>query len=669
MKTILKNKLFISVAFFVMTLCVFGPLELFITNQSELWFGFYDALKIAGIMAAASAAILTGIGMLLKGKAYSIYTALIFIVTLCFYIQGNYLNISYGVLDGRTIDWSSYKNYAVVDTLFWVGSITILLLLWKKRNKLFDKVQQNVSYFVIVVQIISLGFLAISNNVLTVDKGKNYYLTDENIMEVGNKDNVVVFVLDAFDDALMDSLMETDGDRYHALFSDFVRFTDCAAGGATTAAAMPIIITGQDYSNGMSYFEYVDTAFDANGLYTELKKQKYSVNLYTESNFVGESAGRYVDNFVKGKNYIDSYAGITSKYGSFTMFKYMPHVLKRFFWIYTDEFSDYQSNSNYVINDAKFYETLNTEQLQIVGENSFHLFHLMGAHYPYTINEFAQYDEEATREQQAKGDLYIIEEYMNQMKSLGVYDNSMIIVTADHGDANNFAHSILFVKDRGRTGSYIENDAPVSHRDLPATLFDYLGKDAGDTFFEVSETDKRERKFYLRLQEAGTFYMQEYLIDGKLSSVGCGTPTGNKLAPKRENSAVVLGEKMTLGIDGTANEYIVSGLDVWPIDCVESIGTESEFSFDLGEKPSNDLVIELDILRIYNEELGQHITIYSNNKICYEEDLESGKVVCFTVPVELLDSESLNLRLVYRDKWCPIYLSGITISSAKDIAG
>ena len=28
MKTILKNKLSISVAFFVMTLCVFGPLEL-----------------------------------------------------------------------------------------------------------------------------------------------------------------------------------------------------------------------------------------------------------------------------------------------------------------------------------------------------------------------------------------------------------------------------------------------------------------------------------------------------------------------------------------------------------------------------------------------------------------------------------------------------------------
>ena len=68
-------------------------------------------------MTVSSTVVLAGIGMFLKGKAYSIYTALIFVFALCFYIQGNYLNSSYGVLDGKTIDWSSYSNYAIVNTI------------------------------------------------------------------------------------------------------------------------------------------------------------------------------------------------------------------------------------------------------------------------------------------------------------------------------------------------------------------------------------------------------------------------------------------------------------------------------------------------------------------------------------------------------------------------
>lgn len=662
MKNLTKNNVLISVAFCVMTLCVFGPLELYITNQSELWFSFYEMLKISGIMSVIAITILGGIGLILKGKAGSIYSAVLFIGTLCLYIQGNYLNISYGVLDGRTIDWSAYTLHAVINTTCWIGFIAMLLLFRKKKPDVFKKVSRIVSLFVIAVEILTLGVLLVNGNVLGANEDK-YRMSIDHMMEVGSEDNIVIFVLDTFDDPLMDTIMEADNVYYESVFADFTRFTDCAASGATTAAAMPVIISGQHYSDGLSYGDYVNTAFNTDGLYSELKKQDYSVNLYTEGAYVGTGAEGYVDNFVAGTGRISSYMGLTSKYSTFTLFKYMPHVLKQYFWLYTAEFNEYKPGETYIFGDAEFYDTLVTERLRVAGKNNFHLFHLQGPHYPYTINEFAQPDETATREQQARGNLYIVEEYINQMKACGVYENAMIIVTADHGDDENYSAPILFVKERGVPGNYTENDAPVSHMDVHPTLFSYLGKDTGETFFEITENQQRNRLFHLRLQDAGSFYMKEYVIQGKVAEVGRGMPTGNNLSPKTEDASIILGEKMTLGLNGEANRYIISGIETWPTDSVVSSGTESVFSFDLQEIPTGEQSIELEILRTYDESIKQSVTVFVNGQQCHEEEVRGAKTIRIVVPEGVIDSQTIELKLVYAKKYCPIYLSGITIGN------
>lgn len=86
MKKILKSELVISIAFFVMTMCIFGSLELFFTNEAELWFSRSDALIISGLMSVAAIVVLSGIGLLLRGRGRSLFAALLFIVTLCLYI-------------------------------------------------------------------------------------------------------------------------------------------------------------------------------------------------------------------------------------------------------------------------------------------------------------------------------------------------------------------------------------------------------------------------------------------------------------------------------------------------------------------------------------------------------------------------------------------------------
>lgn len=663
MKKIKQYTLPFIILFFVMTVAVFGPLELFITNSSDLWISFADTLKISLIMALVSTLVLGGIGCLLKGKARSLYAALLFVCTLCLYIQGNYLNINYGLLDGRSIDWSAYTKYAVVDTAFWAAMLGVVLLLWKKKGNLLKKLEKYLSLFFIAIQLLSLGYLLISNRTVLFPE-EDHYLSRENMTQVGSGDNIIVFVLDTFDDPLLDEIFAEDGDKYREVFSDFTRFTDCAAGGATTNAAVPILITGQSYPGIVSYSEYVDSAFNSDGLYTELKKQNYTVDLYTEKYFVEESAKGYIDNYVIGSYQVSSFAGLTQKYSQFVLYKYAPHILKQFFWLYTAEFNDYIANTAYTIDDSEFFRTITEDRLEIVDGNVMQFFHLKGSHAPYDMNEYAQAVGSSTRIEQAKGNLYIVEEYINQMKELGVYDNSLIIVTADHGDREDYSQSILLVKERNAVGGFTENDAPVSHNDFHATLFDYLGADMGDTFFEVPENEPRERIFYICFQESGTFYMNEYLIKDKQSIVGIGELTGNKLSPELQSSSVAYGERMSFGLDGTINQYIVSGLDPWPVDHAVSTGTESCLSFDLGSAPGCDLTIDLEVKELYDINLGQHLRVYANDYLCHEEDLTGPATVHINVPAEAINDNTLDLRFEYTQKYCPLYLSGLTINRA-----
>lgn len=658
-----KGTLFISIAFFVITVCVFGPLDLYVSNRADLWFGFTDALIVVGLMSGVAIVVLGGIGLLLRGKLRALYAALLFIGTLCMYIQGNYANISYGVLDGRTIVWDDYMIYAIIDTVVWIAVIIGLLLLRNRKPALFQGMVKMVSLFIVAVQMLTLCVLFISGDVLNEEDGNQ--LTTDHITEVGKNDNIVIFVLDTFEDSLMDDLMATDGEYYQNLFADFTRFTDCAAGGATTAAAMPIIINGEYYTEGLSYGEYINNTFNADGFYSALKARGYNVGLYTEAAFARPSMNGYVDNYNVGQGKVSSYAGLTEKYSEFTLFKYMPHVLKQYFWLYTGEFSQYQSGESYTIDDAEYYNIIK-DGLQVVGNNSFRLYHLSGAHYPYTLNDHAEPETETTREQQAKGTLYIVEEYIKQMKACGVYDDALIVIMADHGNSEHYSSSILFVKDRGAKGEYTENDAPVSHLDLHATLFSYLGIENGNTFFDISEEEQRDRLFYLRLSEGGNFYMQEYVIPDKVSIVGCGTETGRKLGPKKEKSLITLGARMGLEADGQALSYIVSGMDIWPLDSVETQGTEAVFSFPLEGIQNKALNISIEIARLYRYDLEQSVQVYANGELCHEEPITDAQTIRFTVAPELLKEEHLEIKLVLATKWCSLYISGVTIDYATD---
>ena len=659
MNWIKKNgSLLISVVFAVITLAVFGPLELYFTNASEFWFSLNDAAVVVALLSASMLALLLGVGLLLRGKAREVYSYILFAVTLALYIQGNYANISYGLLDGAAVDWSKYRLYAILDTLGWIMALAGLAVLWLKKCAWARAVQKYAALFVIAVQIITLGVLFFTGDTANTEKS-TYYLSTDGEFELSQDHNIVVFVLDSFEETYFQQILAKEPKKYEEMFSNFTHFTNAAVAAARTKAAMPTIITGKPYDGNASYVDYISNTFNSDGLYSKLKSKDYDVRFYTESTFIPDDCSAYVDNQASTGYQVSSYTGLGAKCASLTLYKYAPHLLKQLFWLNTADFDAYKQGTTataYKFADTAFLEGVQTGfSINASMNNAFRLYHLEGPHPPYVLNERAENTGEATDViTQAKGALYIVERYIKQMKTLGVYDDSTIIIMADHGDANP-AYGLLLVKQRQPVSGFPASDAPVSYFDLHSTILSEIGEHQGDSFFDISGDEARIRYMSIYGSERGSVVCTEYAIDGHVGDPENRKSTGRVFHNETQNATYKFGTTLVFGIGTTASPFIVNGVSgTDPGRYSWTDGYSCEFALKLNSRTKKNLNVQFDLVAVYAPVGPQRVQAYANDTLCYDTALSSEKTFSFVIPKSVADSrETLSLRLELPDAISP----------------
>ena len=501
----------LSMLLLLITITIFGPIELYCTNYEEFWFSLKDMAIVSAILFVIVGSLGGIIGWLLKGKGRELYSCILFSLGVASYLQGNYININYGVLNGKDIDWDNYQGYAVFDTLIWVLIIAVLMILCIYRKTLFHKIQTYASMWIIAIEFVTIGVLFMTTDVLKNEKS-DYYLSDEGIYEVSSEDNIIIFVLDTFDDAYYQEIYDEDPQKYQRCFGDFTYFNNALVGGAATKVGMPIIITGENYPGTVAYSDYIKQSFDQDGLYSSLQKKNYNVGIYSNPIFIPDEVNGLVNNQVSTGYSVSNYPKLTMKYLSLTLYKYVPHLLKRFFWVYTAEFDQFmQGNSanEYRFDDASFCKKLLENGLKLNQEkNVFRIIHLMGPHPPYTLDEYASGvdSERSSAVIQGKGALYIVENYIEKMKELGVYDSSTIIIMADHGyDGNEIFtrfNPLLMIKGLNEKHDVIISKEPVSYVDLLGAYQSLLdGKKSTEILKNFGPNRKRTFIWYQYLHE------------------------------------------------------------------------------------------------------------------------------------------------------------------------
>ena len=444
-----------------------------------------------------------GIHLLLKGTFRLIFSTLCVALSLALYLQGNYLNISYGALNGKPIPWGTFGLYPIWNTLIWCGLLLLPVIAVWLRPKRFRPAVHFLSVFLLLMEIVSLSAL-----LLTTDLSKNstqYYLSTKDEFNLSKNENIVVFGIDSFAPDLFAEIRELYPESVES-WTGFVEFPNHVGTFPTTPFAVCNLMTGQAYTLQQDRSAFMEEAYRDSIFFPTLKANQYDVDFFSSEATVSYCEVLF-DNLVTSPVHVNSYFGLFKKMYRLTGFSYAPHLAKRVFWMNTADFEELRATERddlFIRNDATFRKRFDANGLRVEKENnSFHFYFLWGPHAPYILSkpdETTFYDNDiVTLHSQTLHSMSTITAIMDAMKEEGLYDDATIIIISDHGDEIYDNAPILLVKRPGATGPLTQNDSFVSHNDFQATVFAAVGIDAtsdiGKNVFDVGD-EKRTFTFY-----------------------------------------------------------------------------------------------------------------------------------------------------------------------------
>ena len=525
----------------LLTVLVFAPGEIYFGNAMDFPMLFAEMLPLLTAAALLGTVLLSGMLIALpRGRPREIGVSMVFGLAFLAWLQGNVLLWQYGLLNGSPIDWASHRIHGLIDASIWCLVIagTLLGSTYVNRMALWGSVA------LIVVQASGTALQASRSN----DRWINHYSFDQSARFSFSRDrNVVILVLDTFQSDLFQELLDEDPDIAEWL-SGFTYFRNATGGFPSTAPSIPLILTGRYYDNAVPFQDFVKSAFKSASLPQTLKEAKYHVyynNLYYwPSLYADPSIASHV--LKKTPRWHDAQS---RRWASGLMllgvFRSLPQAGKRFLegavagitpslaWddAYGEEtlpMGPHARGDARADGDIAFFRAMTALSSAAMKAPAFKYYHLWGIHAPLLHDENLQpvtvpYTRENARHQ-AKGTLRLLRGYVETLTKLHIYDQSLLLIVADHGTefqpflprlvevdsrlrtggsarpvatSHSFGLPLVLVKPIAATGALKVSDAPVSLGDIPRTVTSALGiKSAspGESMFDPALTPNRPRR-------------------------------------------------------------------------------------------------------------------------------------------------------------------------------
>ena len=649
------------------TFFIYGSLELYLANRGseELWFSYTDVLVPIAAMVIASFIVILILIMPLPSKAYHFAVALITSLGLLMFIQGSFLPNNYGELNGTAIDWGQYSFRRIYNTGIWVVVIAVAVILAFKQWRRFRSVAIYAAAVLLVVETISLAVMGITGT----GKGhgaadsSSVFLTTDKEFTVSGGNNTIVFVLDTFDAQIMCDLMAAYPEEIHESFEDFTFYHNTSGGATRTKYAIPYILSGRTNDTGDSYSAYLKESAQSSPLFQELRTGKYDTGLYTEGVYVDRTQTVAIDNLSSNEKLVPtSRLGLTRDFLKMTAFKYMPHILKPAFWMYSFELLQWKGASSgaapYRLNDIAFHKRFSDAKLTTTGsEPGFRFIHLVGAHGPFIMNGDMQEipEEEGTEARQALGTLRIVSEYIQQMKQNDVYDNANIFILADHGDwlygSSDFEQNPLcMIKVAHVNKDFSVSEDRLSFKDLPDMMVDALKNKLVPENYIVPAG---MRYFYSATEKNGDYSIVEYASEGDAYDVDSWQTTGMVYSYEKKDYSYKLGTKLYSGIlnDCTACQHFVKGFTQSESTFSWTDGEDAEMRFDIGSV-DKDLKFVFDYCDVGNH--YQRCYLYAADRLIGSRVTEGASTQEYVIPRDCVVDGKLEIRLWMPDAYCPL---------------
>lgn len=498
---------------------VFGPSEIFFGNFTELGFVYGEFGWKFLITAILGALLLAFILQLLPTLPKRIVLSFIWGFSIAGYIQTMFLNKKLDQIGVSAEGYSADTTHALINAIFWMIVLASAVIIGIFREKIWIKLLAVSSGILLGIQVVgfsSLFITADSSAFSYSDSGEELALNGANQYTLSSKENIILFILDNFSNTFWDEALSEYPDMTDSL-SDFTYYNnaDCAYWG--TYPSLTHMLTGHPLDPSLSVNDWLSECWNndsTNSYYKLLKTHDYTVNLYTP-----------ITDLLTGTNSLELLQGKIDNVGTasatkeidypklyktmlqMSCYRFLPEYFKPSFDVKNSQYTSIVSypDNEMMYSNYSFYDKLQTTGLTLDhSSNYFTIQHLNGAH-EFVNDENCKYDpDHATCASTVKGIFTMLDAYLNQLKELGIYDNSTIIITADHGSEAR-SQMIFFIKEQGETHDAMQiTNAPISLNDLVPTIVQTLGEDYspyGQSIHDFSSDESRERSVYLRVRD------------------------------------------------------------------------------------------------------------------------------------------------------------------------
>lgn len=444
---------FITIAYMIFVL---GVIEPYYTNMEE-WRFAIQSLVIPMIVVSGIVVFLgTAVSILLSKKYRNRVTIFLTVFILLFYAQKVFFN-------GRIILAGNYLESGwcsiIINVIIWFSTIGYALLCVVDEKK--ERICHFIVIFILVIQLPVLPYLIFKGEIASKEVITSYEIDGADQFQIGNEENIIVFIMDRYYSGFFNEYLYNNPDSAVEL-SDFIYFENMSSRTSATAFSMPYLLTACDTDFSIPLPDSNKNAWNsetANYFYSKFHDNGYNIGLYTDSAIYSGGAENMlgkIDN-IKSAEAIFSDVSFGAYLGMLriSFFNVSPLALKNIFCVLDegeinssvniidevslseniDELSNLASQRGICFYNNDYYDGLK-DGLRI-GKYSKRLIfqHIFGAHDPFEIIDESAFNSNADSDEAkaVEGCMLIFGEYINQLKELGVYDSSTIILTADHG--------------------------------------------------------------------------------------------------------------------------------------------------------------------------------------------------------------------------------------------
>lgn len=346
-------------------------------------------------------------------------------------------------------------------------------------------------------------------------------------VKYGPSGNVMVFVVDSLELNLAHQIMEDpeDGPGLKEQFRGFTEYLDNVGGGNTSLLAVANLLTG-DFPDNASVFDYLASLYSGRSALKDFLEEGYDISMATTSHGYGYSSRRDGGGGTEKRRgdcfKVPSTAGNAWTLAGFNRFRCLPFAFKSGYGerVELNEPVDRFSAREWIV-----YPILRDAEVLKTGRGTFLFVHTEGVHIPVRMDRTGAQLPNPSMSDRAcvEMGIYLLKQLgalLDSYREKGIYDNSMIVVMADHGPHNSEyvdgelptkAKPFLWIKPVGSGHAFRSSHVPTGHAQIAGLLRAASRKILSEG--EIEQLIQADIRRYMWLRAGMGPEYKDYLVD------------------------------------------------------------------------------------------------------------------------------------------------------------